>query len=220
MKRKGLTLVELLIVVGIIAVLAGLLFSVFSSVRENARITYCINNLKQVGIALHMYAQDHDGFVPPYCNNLVSNEDNDIFPSLDDFFPNFNDPALFEAAFAPYTKNKQIWYCPLDPFAGMNTLSAPMPGTWAGFMWSNTNHKATSYQINDSCALKGIAPINIAIAPFLPKKVFVKKNNKLIEHVIFPSYAVDYTHVVYPRRFTTISLNFDVSIKITRQILW
>jgi prepilin-type N-terminal cleavage/methylation domain-containing protein len=71
MKRKGMTLVELLIVIGIIAVLAGLLFPVFTSVRERARITYCINNLKQVGAALHMYAQDHDGFVPPYTLMLL-----------------------------------------------------------------------------------------------------------------------------------------------------
>jgi len=217
MKKKGLTLVELLIVVGIIAVLAGLLFSVFSSVRENACITYCINSFKQVGIALYMYAQDHDEFVPPYCNNLVSDEiDDDIFPSSNDFFPNFNDPALFEAAFAPYTKDKQIWYCPLDPFAGMNTLSAPMPGTWAGFMWNNLNHKATSYEIDCDCALREIAPINIAITTSFPKKILVRKSNKLIEHVLSPYYAIDYTHVVYPRHFTRILLRFDGSIKIIR----
>ncbi len=134
MPRKGLTLVELLIVIGAIAVLAGLLFPVFSSVRERARLTHCVNSLKQVGAALHMYAQDHDGYVPPYTN---------VVPATDEernlILPNADNPVLFKAAFLPYTKDWQVWYCPNDPFAGKSTREPPKepgPPTWRGFMWN------------------------------------------------------------------------------------
>ena len=56
--RRAFTLVEILVVIAIIAVLAALLFPVFSSVRRNARLTSCASNLHQVTLALHMYQQD------------------------------------------------------------------------------------------------------------------------------------------------------------------
>ncbi|MEZ8216725.1 prepilin-type N-terminal cleavage/methylation domain-containing protein [Candidatus Fervidibacteria bacterium JGI MDM2 SSWTFF-3-K9] len=58
LQRKGLTLVELLIVVAIIAALAALLFPVFQSVRERAYIASCTSNLKQLYNALQMYEED------------------------------------------------------------------------------------------------------------------------------------------------------------------
>ncbi len=58
--KKGFTLIELLVVVEIIAILAAMLFPVFSRARENARRTVCLNNLKQLGLATHMYAQDFE----------------------------------------------------------------------------------------------------------------------------------------------------------------
>ncbi len=59
--RFGLTLIELLIVIGIIAVLAGILYLALSPAREKARITHCINNFRQLYLALENYRQDWDG---------------------------------------------------------------------------------------------------------------------------------------------------------------
>ncbi|HLI48965.1 MAG TPA: type II secretion system protein [Chthonomonas sp.] len=62
MKRsEGFTLIEILLVVAILAVLAGILLAVLGPVRERARQNTCVSNLHQIGIALTLYRQDWDG---------------------------------------------------------------------------------------------------------------------------------------------------------------
>lgn len=63
-RRLGFSLVELLIVMSIIALLVGILFPVFSKVRESSRRTTCSNNLAQIGRALELYANDNRGWYP------------------------------------------------------------------------------------------------------------------------------------------------------------
>jgi prepilin-type N-terminal cleavage/methylation domain-containing protein/prepilin-type processing-associated H-X9-DG protein len=64
-RMSGFTLVELLVVIGIIAVLVSLLLPAMNRARESARRTNCMSNLKQIGAAMLMYAQDNQGLVPP-----------------------------------------------------------------------------------------------------------------------------------------------------------
>jgi prepilin-type N-terminal cleavage/methylation domain-containing protein len=63
-KHRGFTLIELLVVIGIIAILAAFLFPVFARAREKARQATCVSNCRQIGMALMMYAQDHDEMMP------------------------------------------------------------------------------------------------------------------------------------------------------------
>jgi prepilin-type N-terminal cleavage/methylation domain-containing protein/prepilin-type processing-associated H-X9-DG protein len=58
MNRSGFTLIEILVVIGIIALLAAILFPVLSRARENARRTTCLSNLQQLGMAFQQYTQD------------------------------------------------------------------------------------------------------------------------------------------------------------------
>jgi len=62
--RKGFTLVELLVVVAIIAVLAGIIFPVFARARARAESTTCQSNLRQLGAAFQQYLNEFDDQYP------------------------------------------------------------------------------------------------------------------------------------------------------------
>ncbi len=70
-RHSAFTLIELLIVIGIIAVLASLLLGVTSRVRENADRTTCLNNLHQIGVAALAFEGDNNGQLPGPCDSGI-----------------------------------------------------------------------------------------------------------------------------------------------------
>lgn len=109
MKRRGFTLIELLVVIAIIAILAAILFPVFARAREAARATACKSNLKQIGNAVLMYAQDYDENLPfnPY---LAANTRR--FPRDGQDLLNTDDYGIASDLIFPYVKNRQVFGCP------------------------------------------------------------------------------------------------------------
>jgi prepilin-type N-terminal cleavage/methylation domain-containing protein/prepilin-type processing-associated H-X9-DG protein len=108
-KRPAFTLIELLVVIAIIAILAAILFPVFSRARENARRSSCQSNMKQIGLGFLQYTQDYDERFP------APNGGYQIGGAT-------GPQATWDLVLQPYMKSTQILKCPSDPVSFEQTL--------------------------------------------------------------------------------------------------
>jgi len=104
-------MIELLVVMAILAVLTGILLPVIANSREQARRRACMSNLRQIGLALAMYASNHDGLIPPTESpNEVSRATHHIWDGT------LNPPRYLGLGYLHekfgYGVSPQMYYCP------------------------------------------------------------------------------------------------------------
>lgn len=117
--KKAFTLIEILVVVAIIALLAAILFPVFSRARENGRRASCQSNLKQIALGIAQYTQDYD----------------ERFPMVFGTGSAIPGPYGWADAVQPYIKSLQIYQCPSDSRAPTSNPSiGDSPDDEAGYI--------------------------------------------------------------------------------------
>jgi len=126
--RFGFTLIELLVVIAIIAILAAILFPVFSQAREKARQSNCLSNFRNIAMGIAQYTNDYDECLVPL---MISPA-----PFFVTYDPNQGDYVWPELTH-PYIKNWQIHRCPSDPQATDSVLNEDWcRRTVGGEIWS------------------------------------------------------------------------------------
>lgn len=99
--KKGFTLIELLVVIAIIAILAGMLLPALNRARESARRIKCLNNIRQIAVAGHLYAADHREVFPS--GNNIQNWAVELYPDYTEDYTMFLCPSMNTAPGTPVT---------------------------------------------------------------------------------------------------------------------
>ena len=169
-RRAAFTLIEILVVLSIIAVLAAILFPVFSRARENARRASCQSNLKQISLGAQQYIQDYDERFPL---GLVAHNVMRYSTSFD--------------LLQPYLKNPQIGICPSD--GGEPDVDMMLPGTLPVSYKANTEITTSPdlgepsppsvAEIEHSDRLPLIwDAVNVSSNPFAPNVITMRRHHE------------------------------------------
>lgn len=136
-RQMGFTLIELLVVIAIIAILAALLLPALKNARDTAKAAQCLNNLRQIGIAVVMYSDEHEGVLLPVGDN-VNYRTHMIDPYLGITRPVFG------------RAHSHVWNCPANSVAlEISSMGPPIPYYSEGKMSYRPNTTMAFAVMND-----------------------------------------------------------------------
>lgn len=119
---QAFTLIELLVVIAVIAILAAIILPSFSTAKQKAQGIYCINNSKQLMVALHLYANEASGWLPPNPDYASSNMW--VKGEMENPGDATNRELLAQSLLAPYDGGSiDIFKCPGDKSDHVRTYS-------------------------------------------------------------------------------------------------
>ncbi len=153
--NRAFTLIELLVVIAIIAILAAILFPVFSQVKEAAKGTACLSNMKQIGLSLTMYQQDYDDqifFRTVSATSVGRTRVNNPTYLSKTLNPAAYYPELWYNVLLPYVKSTKMWECPSD---SQPTASADSTGALSilrSYIVSSAIEDLASSQVSSSAS--------------------------------------------------------------------
>ena len=145
------TLIELLVVIAIISLLAAIIFPVFASVRAKGRQTVCTSNLRQLGLAFALYAQDADDIVPLGGDPGDVNTNEWQMADGGKYGAEAKTLRPLHEVLHPYTASDALWGCPSDTgydreaFGGGAFLSAS-PSGFAAYGCSYGYHTELAFR--------------------------------------------------------------------------
>ncbi len=192
---RAFTLIELLVVIAIIAILAAILFPVFQSVRENARRSACLSNLKQIGLAATQYMNDNDGGLYHHHEDYVL-DDGTQTPALPATVSgctaggagNSNAEKPWAIFFQPYLASRDVIYCPDDSEPHSKTQASTLQAYNGGI--TNLGDECAASPNGEQCQAEK-AGNRYAMWSYLLNSVFTHKSCRYAKEGVLPGFATE-----------------------------
>jgi prepilin-type N-terminal cleavage/methylation domain-containing protein/prepilin-type processing-associated H-X9-DG protein len=157
MKRNAaFTLIELLVVIAIIAILAAILFPVFAQAKEAAKKSVCLSNLKQLGLAYTMYANDSDDMYPCIIWGPSTPWDASDINGYSVDGKEYKSYHLTELRLNPYIKSRDLYVCQSDSLSKKGAFQTD-PGCDTSNQWGRPwcTPWPSSYGVNGKLDIRG-----------------------------------------------------------------